>query len=765
MSFMNGTPAYAALRSSVALSFLVTLLILGCAEDGDDGAPGAQGPPGPPGPPGESSEPVTSVESCIGCHGATGVVPVVTITDPDDAHFVDTDPDGPLTPSGYRMLTIDMQEVDVSGSQVVMEFGVTDENDADVDDLFASDGRFTIARLTPAAALGDARVWQSLITRIENPGGVGDGPGTPETQATAEGFSSGTFEFLGAGSYRYSSSFDPSAAVMAGDTMRVAVQISQADLPAANGWCDFDADLVTPNDCVSVVSLTRDIVQTTVCNSCHGVTSDTRLAIHGGGRTEIEYCVTCHNPGSRDANSGNSVDMSVMIHKIHYGSSLDNGYRIWGFRNALHDYSTVTFTKDIDDCTTCHAGGGLDESNWNTVPTRTACGSCHDNVNFDTGANHGMGGVQTTNSFCANCHPPSGPRTAAQLPVATVHLGTARRAEGSLYAGPGNGFSIDDMSFDPGSQRLTVEYSVTRGGVPMVLQTGEEWNAGGGASRLALVAAWNTGNYTNEGSGSSSPAQPISVNALDVGGVVTDLGGGVYETAVALPSAATSGTVTVGLEGHPAADLDFDGTFSDRIAVKNDFAYFDVLQRRSMTLARRQVIDMSKCNACHDAAGNGLSLHGNNRTAEEQVCVLCHNANATDIGRRPAPPDMTADGKDEEAIDFGRMIHQIHTGVELEEGLVIYGFGGSVNDFSTVEFIGNRRNCETCHRPGTYAMEDASNGLPTTIDSGIDLSDSEDDLNISQAAATCGGCHDDVVATDHMKLNGASFQATDAEIR
>ena len=76
-------------------------------------------------------------------------------------------------------------------------------------------------------------------------------------------------------------------------------------------------------------------------------------------------------------------------------------------------------------------------------------------------------------------------------------------------------------------------------------------------------------------------------------------------------------------------------------------------------------------------------------TSEDQVCVLCHNGNATDINRRPAPPAMTADGKPEETIDFKRMIHQIHTGAELQDGLVIYGFGGSVNDFSHVEFIGN----------------------------------------------------------------------------
>jgi OmcA/MtrC family decaheme c-type cytochrome len=125
---------------------------------------------------------------------------------------------------------------------------------------------------------------------------------------------------------------------------------------------------------------------------------------------------------------------------------------------------------------------------------------------------------------------------------------------------------------------------------------------------------------------------------------------------------------------------------------------------------------------------------------------------------------MTADGKAEESIDFKRMIHRIHAGTELEEGIVIYGFGGSVNDFSHVTFIGNLRNCEACHLPGTYSTEDALNGLPTTIDTGADKSVPNDDFNISQTASVCSGCHDGQAATDHMKLNGASFHALDADI-
>jgi len=219
------------------------------------------------------------------------------------------------------------------------------------------------------------------------------------------------------------------------------------------------------------------------------------------------------------------------------------------------------------------------------------------------------------------------------------------------------------------------------------------------------------------------------------------------------------------MEGHPAADLDGDTAFSDRIAVINQFVNVNVEGGRGTPAARSDVINIAKCNACHDAAGQGLSLHGNNRTGEMQVCVVCHNSDATDINRRPADPTMALDGKVEEAIDMKRLMHQIHSGSDLEEGVVVYGFGGTAHDFSDVNFIGNRKNCETCHDPGTYSTEAARARLATTISTGADVDDSGDDLNISQTASVCSSCHDDDIATAHMVVFGASFMAEDGDIR
>jgi OmcA/MtrC family decaheme c-type cytochrome len=712
-------------RILVLIALAMLAIVPACSDDGDDGndgATGAQGDPGPQGPAGDPGSPVTSIEGCEGCHGAGQISPVSDITLVNDAHATDTNPDGPLTDSGYRQINATLTQVDVRGTSVVFNFNVVNETGAGVDNLLADDGRFAIVRIVEGFD-GNPNDWD----------GIGD--------SSTERFTSGLFENLTGGAYRYTSDYDPTGIVASGDSLRVAIQLSASDIPAENAWCDFDADLAAANNCVSGTTLTRDITQTADCNTCHGPTSETHLSFHGGGRTDVEYCVACHNP------TGNT-DFTLLIHKIHAGAELANGFR---------GYSDVQFTKDLDDCVVCHTGGGVDVDNWKDVPYRESCGSCHDDVNFDTGENHG---AQPNNLFCTNCHPPDGPLLNNSFPVATVHRGGARVTEASTYQGGANGYAIESLTYSSADDEITATYSVTRSGSRMDLATSAEWTRGG---RLALDLSWDTSEYSNIGSG-STPAQPVSVNALDIGGAVTAIGGNLYEAVIVPPSTA-SDTVTVHLEGRPVADLVGDDTWSDRIPVPSVLRDVNIEGGRSSAEPRRTIVDSTLCNECHDSGGAGLTIHGTNRISEIGVCVVCHNPDATDINQRPADPSTTPDGKREEAIDFKRMIHQIHAGSDLQDGLVVYGFGGNPHEYDTVHFIGNLENCETCHVTGSYSTEAARAASPSTIDTGADVAIPEDDLNISSTAAVCSSCHDDTTATDHMKLYGASFEALDSDIR
>ena len=98
----------------------------------------------------------------------------------------------------------------------------------------------------------------------------------------------------------------------------------------------------------------RDIVRTETCNGrCHDP-----LALHGGARTEVGLCVLCHNPSQGiDPDTGNSVYFPVLVHKIHAGAELANGYTIIGYNQGVHDYSQVEFPGVLNDCEMCHTGG------------------------------------------------------------------------------------------------------------------------------------------------------------------------------------------------------------------------------------------------------------------------------------------------------------------------------------------------------------------------------------------------------------------------
>jgi OmcA/MtrC family decaheme c-type cytochrome len=124
----------------------------------------------------------------------------------------------------------------------------------------------------------------------------------------------------------------------------------------------------------------------------------------------------------------------------------------------------------------------------------------------------------------------------------------------------------------------------------------------------------------------------------------------------------------------------------------------------------RDVVETSSCNQCHDP----LSAHGGSRQ-QVPLCVLCHTPQTTD-------PDTG------NTVDFKVMVHKIHMGSSLPSVIAggkyeIIGFNQSVNDYSTVVFPSDVRNCTICHTPtATQAMNYATK--PTR--------------------ASCGSCHDDV---------------------
>jgi hypothetical protein len=292
--------------------------------------------------------------------------------------------------------------------------------------------QFNIAKLVPASGNESFNKWVPYLWRKETVSGSADGgtwpnpDGTTANQGSRE--NNGTITDNGDGSYTYVFAKNISAltqpvggAAIAYErnlTHRVSLMMGGSTGATATAHFDFVPD-------GTAMTETRDIVPTSACKTCHG----DRFAAHGGDRLTVENCATCHVPGANDAQGGETLDLKVMIHKIHAGSELpgiagpdgevfddpttpqdetaDNGtYAIWGFQNTKHTWWKVTFPAVLANCQKCHTGSGANADNWKNVPSRDACGSCHADVDFTTGVNH-IGGPVSSDAACTGCHQPS----------------------------------------------------------------------------------------------------------------------------------------------------------------------------------------------------------------------------------------------------------------------------------------------------------------------------------------------------------------------
>ncbi len=139
----------------------------------------------------------------------------------------------------------------------------------------------------------------------------------------------------------------------------------------------------------------------------------------------MRLCVLCHQPQHTLSETGESFDLKVMIHRIHRGENLPSVKAGKPFvLTGTNDYSTVAFPQDIRNCYYCHEGTDpakkpVQAANWYSYPSSKACGSCHDDVNFTTGAGHPAG--PQADGTCADLPPPAGRRRVGRLGHRRAH--------------------------------------------------------------------------------------------------------------------------------------------------------------------------------------------------------------------------------------------------------------------------------------------------------------------------------------------------------
>jgi OmcA/MtrC family decaheme c-type cytochrome len=544
----------------------------------------------------------------------------------------------------------------------------------------------------------------------------------------------GTYTMLADGRYRYvfgmkaPSGFDRSATHTIGIYGSRNLQEFELGTNYASTTFNFVPD-------GSPVRTVRDVIRTESCNRCHD-----QLSAHGGSRRGLDMCVLCHTPQTTDPDTGNSVDMKVMVHKIHMGSSLPSvqagrPYRVIGFGGAVLDWSTVVFPSGVRRCESCHQQntGATQANAYLTRPTRDACGSCHDDVNFATGENH-VAGPQISDNQCATCHIPQG-ELEFDASIKGAHL--VPQDSASL-----SGLALDILRVEDGvaGRRPIVTFTVkNKAGAAVPLSS---------LNNVSLVMAGPARDYGYVMfQGATTPGY-VSESAMNAS--CGSDGTCRYTFQRPIPADA-SGTYSIGIEARRTETL-LAGTTEQmnvQYGARNEVFHFSV--DGSPVQPRRTVVETAKCNQCH----TNITAHGENRN-EVAMCVLCHNPSLTDVARRPMAQNPDEVSKPPQGVNFNLLIHRIHSGERLKgdgKSYTVIGFGGALHDFTEVRYPalspqgspGDTRNCAMCH----------VNGSEQVLTGGFnDVLDPQGPINpVKPVTSACTGCHVSTAAASHALIN------------
>jgi OmcA/MtrC family decaheme c-type cytochrome len=493
----------------------------------------------------------------------------------------------------------------------------------------------------------------------------------------------------------------------------------------------------------ATVTHVHDIIRTASCNACHD-----QLSAHGGSRRGMNMCVLCHTPQNSDPNTGETLDAKVFFHKIHMGASLPSVIAGTPYVPAINqfgtfNYSAVAFPADPGDprrCEVCHSQttGATQATAFATNPTQAACGACHDNVNFATGANH-PGGVQVDDSMCSTCHIPQG-QTDFDASIVGAHVAPT---SSSLLSG----LAVTIINVQ----------NSTAGDAPVVSFTVHDNNGNGiplaalGSISFTMAGPTTDYGYTSFGSNVTTPGY-VTESAT---GATCDATGNCLYTFTHLVPAIATGTYAIGVEARRTETVLAVSPAQQSIqyGAPNKIVYFSV--DGSAVADRRTVVQIGNCNQCHIS----LQLHGTLRNNTE-YCVMCHNPSNTDASTRASAvvaSDRTAPAQ---GINFNLLVHRIHYGINMQAAnrtYIVVGFGGSHNDFSSTLFPAlsptgaatDTENCSLCHVNGS------EQNLPLGKNPVIDP---QGPVNPNPAiSSACSGCHVDLPATSHMLSNTTSL--------
>lgn len=432
--------------------------------------------------------------------------------------------------------------------------------------------------------------------------------------------------------------------------------------------------------------------------------------------TPIATCKLCHN---LDGYSLNPIVRKV--HGAHRGVHMmapgvaHPEYGLSATDNTLAEFVDVEFPSMPDmekDCSKCH-----DDDRWKKA-ARMACGTCHDNVFFDTGTLNpprafgkppagactsdsacGVFGdfatcdlpsgtcfrkshpIQTDDTQCSTCHPADAPGLA---PVSAVHEVIQRTRSPGLQITNATltGGSGPNGSFVIGTDTPTVTFQLVdgTGAVVSTLKTDSSLSA------TAILSG-----PTDDRQRVYGPLTVKSQGTLTydgAAGTYTYVLPGVFPATAQLPFNSTGltprangpGTYTLWLYVNKTITVN---SASTRVAAN---AVIDFAVGGDLKIQPRQVVADAACNSCHVT----VQAHGGSRQGVGSQCSNCHTKGAVDrtVGSKGTACTsnaqcggfaagwescqdtdnngsldaciMTADPTPNQPIYFAQMLHEIH---------------------------------------------------------------------------------------------------------
>ncbi|MBE0613688.1 MAG: OmcA/MtrC family decaheme c-type cytochrome [Burkholderiales bacterium] len=617
-------------------------------------------------------------------------------------------------------------------------------------------------------------------------------------------------------------------------THRLTIQLSGGDFAnPVNAIYDF---IPATGQAVAATDTQRQVVSIDSCNQCHE-----KLAFHGSARIDTQYCVVCHtdqrkfgrdvvkstslafpalketatvssttgitsysySPSTYVGDTETMGNFTTLIHKIHNGAELKKtGYNYANVAFNNKGFSMLGGGQKM--CSVCHdSTKAAQADNYGAVPSRLACGACHDGINFADGSGTTIGGKttghvgksQSSDAVCALCHAAADIKVYHQTENKTEHNPTVATGLANFT------YEIKSAAVNS-SNVLSVVFKISKDGtaltaLPPTGFTGSPSFILAWAEAQDGIAAPADFNNPSNGKGEAST---LTIANTTISG--PDSSGYLTATAKAAGSFPTGAKMrTVALQGYY--------TQTSPSAARHTVS---AVKTVTGDTARRQVFDSAKCANCHEF----FEGHGGNRVfskdtpaTETSVCVMCHVPAKATSGRGISDTALntyaaagnfsTADLKKlgewglsttfpvtvgsnwalklpVTANNMKDMIHGIHAGRErvtpFKDARDRLSSAITLLDFRRMDFPGKLNNCETCHIAGTYASV-PTGALASTYES-IDATykatanttnakaaygqANPEDKVTSPFAAACVACHDSVAAQSHMSTQGGLIQ-------